>query len=970
MADRPSIQVNGYGKQAARQRVELLRQSARELRLAEDLAQGKDTRMVRLLERGWLTAEDAVKQLVILNADHHRFAVKALQAMAGENRSMFDVAREGRDRGLEPTLLQELLRRGQELAVEARRSRLHAATVVAKSAPPGGGWQPIPKGKHGGYRKPKSGGGYTYIYPDGKGGWTNTEHPHAGEHADVHAEHEVSTPSPEIATRFAKLQERAKALGVTLSAQATSKTTPKHLEQLEHRLDLVEKDKAKKGKKGKAKPAGAAPEAGKDGAGAAPEKAPEGGVGGEHVTASFVDGPDAEVTDEHRDAMVGKIREAAKARGLDGDDLERLEAIVADAGNSRGELETVYQYVADDDNWEPKDEESGLPGNSPLLDLPDEEPPKDPHAVAHLQAQVKGLQEALIRMEGHLDAQHKKLHAMLQKEAKYVHDNPTHTGVAWLKERVKAFALLSLGFGAGMVLGGPLMGLMGMTAMDKLLHLDAAHRRAQGAPAREQITEPQPPMPTTETVQPAPRAAEPEKVEPGGDNLRDKVRKPTLRDRLRPSRNAGATKDQQAAAGDRLTRLMGKSFGIVARDRELVLVLPAVQPLLKGFRLEPELAKNMMASAHPPPGFAPAPRSRIGAFRKRNGSGGWDYWLPGKGVAQPAAKPKPGPTVLSPQELDHLLKHGTYSIISAGRNPNHPDEAKLPVDHPSFAERHQKLKDDLTRRGYTFTEVEGNYDGKEPSLVVFHDDRKINAAKASFMVQHGNQPSDYSAIRDLGRAYNQDSVVHSHHGTHELHFTVGEHAGEHYKGHGHKIVPDASNYYTEAKTADGKATRFTLDFDWGSLHKFGEAVLKSVEPPAIRGRHPTNQWGHRDGLNPGDRLAVHAGPTRDVDPEVVVLDGGEFSWNGAVFANGNQLLKALTGRNDHRLTVRRYFRLDPRDAQIAKAAASELRQRFPGITASAYRGSVRVEGDLGPLGLTGSSATLDYMHAIELARGA
>lgn len=89
------------------------------------------------------------------------------------------------------------------------------------------------------------------------------------------------------------------------------------------------------------------------------------------------------------------------------------------------------------------------------------------------------------------------------------------------------------------------------------------------------------------------------------------------------------------------------------------------------------------------------------------------------------------------------------------------------------------------------------------------------------------------------------------------------------------------------------------------------AAARETEPveKSIRARKPVNSFGHRDNLTPGMTLNLRKGDINDRDPIVAVLPGGAFGWNGDEYPNGNQLLKAITGKHRHRLTVRRYFGL-------------------------------------------------------------
>lgn len=178
--------------------------------------------------------------------------------------------------------------------------------------------------------------------------------------------------------------------------------------------------------------------------------------------------------------------------------------------------------------------------------------------------------------------------------------------------------------------------------------------------------------------------------------------------------------------------------------------------------------------------------------------------------------------------LYHTLKSGHYSIISAGKNPSHPEEKHLEDSHPHFEKRHEALRRDLEHHGLDHTEVEGMYGGKERSFIVHHHpDKKPQTGKA-FMVHH-QDTSEHQTIRDLGKKYNQESVIHSKGGQHEMHYVTGEHAGTHHKGEGHEIKPHASDFYTKVEHEDHPPTKFSLNFNWDTHHPHDQAMLKAAQ---------------------------------------------------------------------------------------------------------------------------------------------
>lgn len=216
---------------------------------------------------------------------------------------------------------------------------------------------------------------------------------------------------------------------------------------------------------------------------------------------------------------------------------------------------------------------------------------------------------------------------------------------------------------------------------------------------------------------------------------------------------------------------------------------------------------------------------------------------PGKWVEQPDSSrsvgaARRGEVKLSQKQLAKVLKKGNYTIISAGRNPNDPKEAALPEDHKTFKLRHEKLRADIERSGFQYTEVVGHYGGVEASFVVFHTEAGTAPAPTKappkgtmhFMVHH-KRPTEYAAMRALGKKYNQDSVIHSRKNKHELHYVTGSNAGSFNAGAGHEYLPEASDYYTVAEHPDGepKATKFSLNFDWDVLKSAADAMLKSLK---------------------------------------------------------------------------------------------------------------------------------------------
>lgn len=158
---------------------------------------------------------------------------------------------------------------------------------------------------------------------------------------------------------------------------------------------------------------------------------------------------------------------------------------------------------------------------------------------------------------------------------------------------------------------------------------------------------------------------------------------------------------------------------------------------------------------------------------------------------------KGGEVSLTKQELHLVLSSGKYALVSAGKNP------RLEPNMSASAERqrHAKLRQRLASDGFMFTKVEGHYEGAEDSfLVMVHD-----ASRGS--------------LRQIGKEFNQGSIVYGEGGKQEMHFTTGEHAdkNECHAGKGYEEKPEAQDYYTRFPHPDGSSTKFALNFDFGSM---------------------------------------------------------------------------------------------------------------------------------------------------------
>jgi hypothetical protein len=128
----------------------------------------------------------------------------------------------------------------------------------------------------------------------------------------------------------------------------------------------------------------------------------------------------------------------------------------------------------------------------------------------------------------------------------------------------------------------------------------------------------------------------------------------------------------------------------------------------------------------------------------------------------------------------------------------------------------------------------------------------------------------------------------------------------------------------------------------------GERVAAPPPPPKpavrLRGRKPTNDHGHRDDLTPGQLL-----PLRKTHGSgfVLVTDNGSFEWDGLTFTNGNRLLKALYDRDDHKMTIRRYFGLEDTDTTTTIVGVLKRQLTGTGVLVAKSRRNVMLQGNLG-----------------------
>ena len=173
--------------------------------------------------------------------------------------------------------------------------------------------------------------------------------------------------------------------------------------------------------------------------------------------------------------------------------------------------------------------------------------------------------------------------------------------------------------------------------------------------------------------------------------------------------------------------------------------------------------------------------------------------------------------LVNKRELLNTIKNKVYSVISAGGNPNHKDEADLREKSPELYEkfvneRTEQLRKDLDALNVSYTEVIGDYSGEEVSFLVNHSLKAVSKGKqASHLMLSNHDAKLFKKLDALGEKYNQDSVLHSVGGIGEFHYTSGEKKGNLCRGKGTRIDQSADNFYSEAQVGRGEYTKWQAD---------------------------------------------------------------------------------------------------------------------------------------------------------------
>lgn len=173
--------------------------------------------------------------------------------------------------------------------------------------------------------------------------------------------------------------------------------------------------------------------------------------------------------------------------------------------------------------------------------------------------------------------------------------------------------------------------------------------------------------------------------------------------------------------------------------------------------------------------------------------------------------------IVRKDDIEQVLKHGEYSCISAGINPEMPEDIENAKKDKNFIKnRTEALRKDLDRLGVKYTEITGSYGSEEPSFLISHTlEAKVgqkNRDNSFFVKRNKYDAKDMvKKLNALGTKYNQDSVAHGRAGKMEWHYTTGEKKGKRVKGLDTQFLKGAKDFYSEARVGDDHYTKWSCD---------------------------------------------------------------------------------------------------------------------------------------------------------------
>jgi hypothetical protein len=149
--------------------------------------------------------------------------------------------------------------------------------------------------------------------------------------------------------------------------------------------------------------------------------------------------------------------------------------------------------------------------------------------------------------------------------------------------------------------------------------------------------------------------------------------------------------------------------------------------------------------------------------------------------------------IASPEDLEVILKNTKFACISAGRNPDDPEDQKL--TEQQIGERYKELKKRAGEMGFMYTDSIGKYGGEEETIMVMVHDADVEDALS------------------LGKEFKQQSVMVADHGNGKVVRTTGAGKNVLGEGKGYEYVQDADDFYTSVQTGSAwMKFRFNIEF--------------------------------------------------------------------------------------------------------------------------------------------------------------
>lgn len=176
---------------------------------------------------------------------------------------------------------------------------------------------------------------------------------------------------------------------------------------------------------------------------------------------------------------------------------------------------------------------------------------------------------------------------------------------------------------------------------------------------------------------------------------------------------------------------------------------------------------------------------------------------------------------------DHPALSGEKLGIMTADNPMHPT---------GITGGNAALEAELRQRNLKFEKITGKY--------------TPGALENSFII-YGVSPKD---MMEMGKKYGQDSVIHSHRGSHRMIYTNGDKEGMFHIGDGHTQFDTEPEMFYSTAVHNGQPLHFAYNFDFDTLH------ASNVAPDAVQGAtaHPHGyEWhdGHTD--HHGEEVVKH-----------------------------------------------------------------------------------------------------------------